>query len=45
MEGVKIFDHILLYSACAGDTTFFVTNVESVEEIIKVFNFSQNFWV
>ena len=38
IEGLKIFDHIFLYSTYADDTPFFVKNVESVEEIIKVFN-------
>ena len=37
-EGLKIFDHISLYSSYADDTTFFAKNIESVEEIIKVFN-------
>ena len=37
IEGLNIFDHIFLYSAYADDNTFFVKNVESIEEIIKVF--------
>ena len=37
IEGLNIFDHIFLYSAYANDDTFFVKNVESIEEIIKVF--------
>ena len=36
IKGLKIFDHTFLYSAYAEDTIFFVKNVESVEDIIKV---------
>ena len=43
IEGLKIFDYIFLYSAYANDTTFFVKNIETVEEIIKVFNLFSNF--
>ena len=43
IKGLKIFDHIFLYSAYADDTTFFVKNVGSVEEIIKVFNLFSKF--
>ena len=43
IEGLKIFDHIFLYSAYADDTTCFVKNVESVERIIKVFNLFSKF--
>lgn len=43
VEGLKIFDHTFLYSAYADDTTFFVKNVESVQEIIKVFNLFSKF--
>ena len=38
IEGLKIFDHIFLYSVYANDSTFFVKNVEFVDEIIKFFN-------
>ena len=37
IEGLNIFDLIFLYSAYADDNTFLVKNVESIEEIIKVF--------
>ena len=43
IEGLEIFDHIFLYSVYADCTTFFVKNVESVEEIIKVFDLFSKF--
>ena len=38
IKRLKIFNYIFLYYVCANDTTFFVKNVDSVEEIIKIFN-------
>ena len=43
IEGLEIFDHIFLYSIYADCTTFFVKNVDYVEEIIKVFDLFSNF--
>ena len=43
IEGLKIFDHFFLNFAPADDITFFVKNVESVREIIQVFNLFSKF--
>ena len=43
IEGLKIFNHFSLHFAPADDITFFVKNVESVGEIIQVFNLFSKF--
>ena len=37
IHGLNIFNHTLLYTAYADDTTFFLSNKQSVTEVIKVF--------
>ena len=34
-EGLDIFNHNFLYTAYAGDTTFFIKNINPATEIIK----------
>ena len=37
IKGINIFDNIFLYSAYADDTTFFLSDEDSVIELIKAF--------
>ena len=37
IKGLNIFDHLFLYTAYADDTTFFLENKESIEELVKAF--------
>ena len=37
IHGLNIFNHTFLYTAYADDTTFFLSNQQSVTEVIKVF--------
>ena len=37
IHGLNIFNHMFLYTAYADDTTFFLSNQQSVTEVIKVF--------
>ena len=39
IEGLNIFNHNFLYTAYADDTTFFIKNVNSATEIIKMFDY------
>ena len=38
IKGINIFDNIFLYSAYAGDTTFFLSGEDSVIEVMKAFH-------
>ena len=38
IEGLNIFYHPFLYTAYADDTTFFLENRESIEELVKAFS-------
>ena len=38
IEGLKLFSHTFLYSACVDDTTFFLRNEKSATEVIKTFD-------
>ena len=38
MKGLKIFNYTFLYTAYAGDTTFFLKDEESFMEIMNVFD-------
>ena len=37
INGLNIFDHIFLYTAYADDATFFLKDIASIQELIKVF--------
>ena len=37
IKGLNVFDHLLLYTAYADDTTFFLENMEPIEELVKTF--------
>ena len=43
IEGLNIFDHLFLYLAYADDTTFFLENKESREELVKTFTLFSSF--
>ena len=43
IEGLEIVDHTFLYTAYADDSTFFLKNVESIRELIKVFSVFSSF--
>ena len=43
IKGLNIFDHLFLYTAYADDTTFFLENKESIEELVKIFNLFSSF--
>ena len=38
IKGINIFDNIFLYSAYADDTTFFLSDEDSVIEVINAFH-------
>ena len=38
IKGIEIFDYTFLLSAYADDTTFFVSDTDSIHEIFRVFN-------
>ena len=42
IKGLNIFDH-LFYTDYADDTTFFLENKKSVEELVKIFTFCSSF--
>ena len=37
VKGINIFEHIYLYSAYADDTTFFISDKRSINELINTF--------
>ena len=37
MKGIDIFKHTYLYSAYAGDTTFFLKDEKSIKELLNTF--------
>ena len=37
MKGIEIFKHTYLYSAYAGDTTFFLKDEKSIKELLNTF--------
>ena len=37
IKGLNIFDHLFLYTAYAGATTFFIENKESIEELVNLY--------
>ena len=43
IKGLNIFDHLFLYTAYADDTTFFLENKESIEELVKTFTLFSSF--
>ena len=43
IKGLNIFDHLFLYTAYADDTTFFLENKESLEELVKTFTLFSSF--
>ena len=42
-KGLNIFDHLFLYTVYADDTTFFLENKKSVEELVKTFTLISSF--
>ena len=38
VKGINVFKNIFLYSAYADDTTFFVSDKDSVTEVMKAFD-------
>ena len=43
MKSLNIFDHLFLYTAYADDTTFFLENKESIDELVKTFTLFSSF--
>ena len=43
IKGLNIFDHLFSYTAYADDTTFFLENKESIEELVKTFTLFSSF--
>ena len=43
IKGLNIFGHLFLYTAYADDTTFFLENKESIEELVKTFTLFSSF--
>ena len=38
IKGIEIFEHCFLYTAYADDTTFFLKDAQSIENIVEIFN-------
>ena len=38
IKGIEIFEHCFLYSAYTDDTTFFLTDAQSIENLVEIFN-------
>ena len=43
IKGLNIFDHLFLCTAYADDTTIYLENKESIEELVKTFTFFSSF--
>ena len=43
IKGLNIFDHLFLHIAYVNDTTFFLENKESIEELVKTFTLFSSF--
>ena len=43
IKGLNIIYHLFLYTAYADDTTFFLENKESIEELVKTFTLFSSF--
>ena len=43
IKGLNMSDHLFLYTAYADDTTFFLENKESIEELVKTFTLFSSF--
>ena len=43
IKGLNIFDHLFLYTAYVDDTTYFLENKESIEELVKTFTLFSSF--
>ena len=37
-KGIEIFEHCFLYTAYADDTTFFLKDAQSIENLVEIFN-------
>ena len=38
IKGIEIFEHYFLYTAYADDTTFFLKDAKSIENLVEIFN-------
>ena len=38
IKGIEIFEHCFLYTAYADDTTFFLKDAQSIENLVEIFN-------
>ena len=38
IKGIEIFEHCFLYTAYAEDTTFFLKDAQSIENLVEIFN-------
>ena len=43
IQGLNIFNHLFLYTAYVDDTTCFLENKESIEELVKAFTLFSSF--
>ena len=43
IKGLNMFYHLFFYTAYADDTTFFLENKESIEELVKTFTLFSSF--
>ena len=37
IKGIEIFEHCFLYTACLDDTTFFLKDAQSIENLAEIF--------
>ena len=38
ISGIEIFEHRFLYTVYANDTTFFLKDAQSIENLVEIFN-------
>ena len=38
IKGIEIFEHCFLYTAYADDTTFFLKDAQSIQNLVEIFN-------
>ena len=38
IKGIEIFEHCFLYTAYADDTTFYLKDAQSIENLVEIFN-------
>ena len=43
IQGIRIFEQTYLYSAYADDTTFFLKNIKSLKQLLRIVDYFSSF--